>query len=415
MSPLVSKNSRVAKQSFRLDATFAASSALFLAGFLSVLSLPLFPDAERTPRTLDVIGIFATVFLLFRFWKIKTSWTGWLAGVGATLALALPLAVSITTGDTGRTIIIARIVTAIAAAIVLGGWAVRTDRITILALGMWTAAAMAMAIALGQRVGIEWLVALMPVDRSESAVSGILRASAIWGHPNAAAQVTMAAAAVILMAWKQSDGRVVLPILLYFSIAVLNYAIMLNRAPIVVGLGIVAIATIRQDNFYIKSFAVFCLCLLTAVLVSDPSVLLGERWTGTFSGMTTYDQMLERFRSTIAGIRIAFEQPFGHSVADREARMLAEIGIRASHNGFVFAALTIGPWAVIFLFAIFFGAGRNSDNGARTTALATSSICLMLLFEDALLEPAIIFCLAILAAIQFFKKRCQMLPAQIRI
>lgn len=380
---------------------------LFVGGFIAILSFPLIPGAAQTPRLLDILGLAAFPVGAWSLFRLKIATSHWLIGWGVALAFVAPLTLAALTDDVGRVIVLIRAGSSIAAGIMLAKWALRTGHVATLAVGIWSGAAVAMLIAAGQIMGKTWLIGLMPVDRADTTVLGFDRVSVIWGHPNAAAQITMAAAAVILLVSRKSGGQVMLPLALYLSIAGLNYALMMNRAPIVIGLVIAILMTIRHRSIYLRLFTLMCLIFLGAILISDPGILLGERWTGTFSGMSTEDQAQERMHSTLTGITIAFEQPLGYSAAERETRMLAETGVRASHNGYVFAMQVIGAWSATFLFFVLFLLLRpfSAIPHTRHVGAASGSICLMLLFEDALLDPSIVFILTLISTIAFLEYR----------
>lgn len=377
------------------------AAAFFLTGVFTVLSLPVIGDGAKSVRFLDLLGVVSLLHLArvgLRQPLPAKAWLGFsIFGIGVLLVAMNALQ----DGDTGRLNIVARLVLSGATGIFLARLATKHTQLTSLAIGLWCGALVACLIAYGQLIGLGSMIALAVVDRVDATIQGTLRPSAIWGHANAAGQSTMAGAAMILVAWKRREGRVLLPLVMYGTIALLNYIVMQNRSPLVVGLLICLLLTVRQPQILWRIAAALFLTGLIAILIFAPGSVFGDRWTGTFSGMTTLDQVFERVRSTVAGVGIAFEAPLGHALADREARMIAETGIRASHNGFVFAALVIGPWLTAFLLSVLVLAMAAAGRAARGRhyALAFGSLGLMLLFEDAIFEPTVTTLIVLLGSL----------------
>lgn len=396
---------RPARFKQREGASFFVIAAFFLTGFFVVLSLPLISDGAQSVRFLDLLGIVGVIYLvsvaLRNHLHPKVWFVFWVAGTG----LLLVFTDALNDSDTGRLNILVRLVFSIATGIFLARMATKYSQVKTLSFGVWCGAVAACLIAYGQSQGISAMIALAPIDRVESAIQGILRPQAIWGHPNAAAQVTMAGAAIILLAWKKRQETTLLPLAMYAVLPIMNYMIMQNRSPLIVGLFICLLMTFRHSQIHLRVAAVLCVACLAAFLIFAPEYLIGDRWTGTFSGLSTSEQVVERLQSTFAGLSIAFEAPLGHALADREARMLAETGIRASHNGYIFAALVIGPWLAFPLFTLLFSVFRKRNNYyfTRHYGVAFGSISIMLLFEDAVFEPTVATLMAFISALAFIE------------
>jgi hypothetical protein len=382
-------------------------SAFFLTGIFIVLSLPLVGDGKQSLRFLDILGVISLFYLLYATFHQTLKPSQWLAFFMFGISFLLVFISAIYDSDIGRLNILVRLVLSIATGIFLALQAVKHSQIKVLALGVWCGAFLACLLAYGQMVGINALIELAPVDRVESAIKGVVRPQAIWGHPNAAGQVTMAGAALIIVAWKRQSRIILLPVLMYASIPGLNYLIMQNRGPLVVGLLICLLMTVQHSRVYLRISALFFVGCLAVVLMLEPQILIGERWTATFSGLSTSDQAVERFQSTLAGLAIAFEAPFGHALAEREARMLAETGLRVSHNGYVHAFLVLGPWlsgAMLAMLLITVLAVKRHHSQRRYN-LALASVCAMLLFEDAIFEPTISTLLVLISSLAYVEKR----------
>ena len=202
------------------------------------------------------------------------------------------------------------------------------------------------------------------------------------------------------MIWKRQEGHLIQPLVLFLSIAVLNYVIMQNRAPILIGALILFYVIFCYRSFTISFAAINMAFFLLTVVLLSPESIFGARWTGNFGGMSIFDQGHDRLKSTISGFMISLSAPFGLTADERNARLIAEAGVRASHNGFVYSALTVGPIITTLLLwpmirALLYTQGKRTN---RAYDYPIISICIMLLFEDALLEPSIVAILALLTA-----------------
>lgn len=389
------------------DSSVILVGTFFLTGVFVVLSFPLISDQAQSIRFLDLLGVIGLGYLAIFSVRQNLPPRIWLLCWISVSGLLLVFADAFSDTDAGRLSILGRLVFSIAGGIFLGNMAAKYSQIKALTIGAWCGAMVACLIAFGQSQGISSMIALAPIDRVESVIQGVVRPQAIWGHPNAAAQVTMAGAAMVLLAWNKSQGKIMLPVAMYAAVAILNYLIMQNRGPLIVGFLICLLVTVRHSQLHLRIVALLCVGFLAALIVFEPEILIGERWTATFSGKTTAEQAVERLRSTFAGLSIAFEAPLGHSPTEREARMLSENGIRASHNGYVFAALTIGPWVAAFFFFLLLSIFKPRDGHifARSYGIALCSIGLLLLFEDSIFEPTVTTLLVLVATLSYLDRR----------
>ena len=380
--------------------------ATFLLGCLVVLSLPLLPQLEKTPRILDVIGSAGIIYLGLVVFKFRLPVSVWIAGIVVVISILLPLVSALMLGDVARVIVCARLLLSISGGILIAQIAVYYSQIDVLIFGIWTGAFVAMLIAFGQSLDVEVLVGMLPADRNESAVFGVLRPSAIWGHPNAAAQVTMAAAAMIFIAKERGRHFVLLPLLMFLLIASPSYDVMLNRAPLIVSAMAGLFFSFMYGSMFLKGAAIVATAIFLSILAFSPQSILTDRWSGTFSGLSTNEQAYERLGAALTGLDLSFEAPFGHSDADRSEKLMAQAGVRAAHNGFVFAALTIGPWVTLILFGILFSVcfGLRPPAVNRHYGMTMGSISIMLLFEDSIFEPSIMTLLVLTAALIFSER-----------
>lgn len=389
------------------------SALIFALGVGIVMNLALDPSAARSPRLLDLMGLAALPGLFWAGLRLRAAARLWVWGGLAGGMVAALMAVALAAGDAGRAILIGRVVLSVALGVALARVALRHRAVGALALGLWTGAVCGVALAQGQALGSPALLALMPVDAVVSSALGIARPSGIWGHPNAAAQVTMAGAAMILLLLGGRGPGGLWPVAAFVAVAVGNYTVMSNRAPLVVAAVVALVICLHLGGRQVRVAATTAALAVLVVLWLQPGAILGERWTATFNGMTTLDQTAERAGTALAGLFIALEQPLGHDHAAREARMMAETGMKAAHNGFVHAALVLGPWAAAGLLALLVRAALAGRGTARATGLgyATGTVWLMLMFEDAALEPsivAVLACLAGLAGMQAGQERAEL-------
>lgn len=380
-------------------ASLYLSLILFSVGFFIVLNLPILGDGTKNFRILDFVGFISVFYLIFAANKYKLSPFQWLSFFLCALGLTLVFINALYDVDSARQNIIVRFVLSIATGVTVASLAVRYQLVTTLAIGAWCGAFVACLIAYGQSIGVAALIAMAPIDRVESAIHGVMRPSAIWGHPNAAAQNIMAGAVMALIAWDKRNATILLSLMLYVLIIGLNYSVMQNRAPFLVGSVICLLATIRHPQLYMRMVSALCVVSVVVILMLEPQILIGERWTATFSGLSTAEQAVQRIRSTLVGLSIAMEAPLGHSIPEREALMISATGIRASHNGYIFSALVIGPWLTFTFIWIFLAIflSRTSWGETRNFRLAIGSILLMLFFEDAIFEPTILTLLVLIA------------------
>lgn len=371
---------------------------VLFCGISLVLSLPLIPGALETPRTLDILGLACLLTLLTKIFRAKFSFTGCLYTLATAILFVTLLIYTSQTNDMKRLVILGRLVLSISTGITLATTCLKRDRVALLLFSVWLGSLIAVLIAMGQSLGISSLLALQPPDQVQSSALGILRPSAIWGHPNAAAQITMAGAACALALHERSGSKLIFSLLLFSAIPILNYISMQNRAPIIIGIVMIVAIPLMRKNIFSKSGATLLAALVLTTLYVSPQAVLGDRWTGNFSGMSSFDQGRERITSTLSGLDIAFTAPFGMPPDERNERMLLEAGVKASHNGFIFSALTIGPVITGLLLAPIVVALRKSRFVPldRSYSHAIISILLMLLFEDALLDPSIVAILALL-------------------
>ncbi len=364
----------------------------FLIGGLLVFNLPLFPAAQNSLRASDVIGVICLPLAVAGVLKMRGPILTWVMIWAIGLCLVLLAALSFGAGDMGRFVSVARVGIAIVCANVITANCSADSTRAALFGGMCAGSLLGLLVCYGQTLHIGFFQSLLPPDANETSIFEAIRPAGIWEHANAAAQISMVGAAAAFLIWPKSASRHFWTLALYLSIALGTYLVIQSRAAVVVAVCLGGLFILQQSRPVAKVIAATVATGLIIVVLVSPETILGQRWTGTFSGQSTADQAADRVRSMWNGLVLTLQHPLGLMSQQRTDAFLASTRSVAVHNGFIHFMLVLGPLVGSLLLGL---AGKAAYLATRTNlnrpyGYALGSIAFMLLFEDASFLPPVL-------------------------
>jgi hypothetical protein len=325
--------------------------ATWLAGFVLMVNLYLVPTVPSSPRATDLAGLLLAVWVLTRLAGGRQDPRPLLLLGLVCLFPAGWLVLSLIDGDPATVVQAGRWLVAVPWAAALGALLTGDDQRSRFAWGLVWGGAVNVAVVLLQWAGFESLLRLVGLSSAQSEyyhyVAQMVRLPGLHGQHNASATVlSLAVPAVFYLYFRRRCRLTVLLAVLVGFLVVLHLTS--TRSPLVVAVLTVGYAFVaaRQIGRGLVIGTVLLALLVPLLVVYGPPGGW-SRWRDASAVTANAGERLESNRGAVA---LAIQHPLGLGVTAGKDRLHDTVGIRATHNAYLQAALFLGlPLGLVVL------------------------------------------------------------------
>lgn len=335
-------------------ASLLRKHAPWLAGFVLTVNFYLLPTVPASPRATDLVGVLLAVWIVMRLAAGRQQ-SGPLVLLGLlSLMPASWFVLSLMDGDAATATQAGRWLVAVPWAAALAALVSDREQRIRFAWGLVVGGGVNVAVVLLQWAGFEGMLRLVGLSSSQSEyyhfVARTVRLPGLHGQHNASATVlSLAVPAAFFLYFRR---RCPLPALL----AVLaGFLVVLHltstRSPLVVAVFTVGYAFVAARQFArgLVIGAVLLAVVVPLLVVYGPP----GGWSRWRDASAINANAGERVESNRGAVTLSMEHPLGLGVTQGKEHLHDAVGIRATHNAFLQAAVYLGlPLGLMVLVAL---------------------------------------------------------------
>jgi hypothetical protein len=322
----------------------------FFVGFFSIANFSIDPAMENTFRMTDILSLALAVLAMRRIVIGGVPKFAFIISFLVVTYLGAWLLIGLMVEDMSTVYAAGRFsASALATLYLLTLWGSDTDWIVPLLRGMAIGGVVVTVIALVQSIGTYPLFEIVkPSSAKLWWLSGELRATGIWEHPNGLTHSTMigAAAALGLCVIRKNS---LLGIGIFAFITIGLYSSTFTRGGILIALVLIVVAFVTERKVAVRvGWSVAAVTSLVTAPFYFPD-LLTKYGVSRSGSQSLFENATERIITGLETLWFSLQSPLGYGFNGRLEILTQKFGFAASHNSFLSIAMTFGLPVVIFL------------------------------------------------------------------